>query len=135
MLVVRREQVLAMERVSTGRVIDRIGGLLRRDFGHVPVSLRQGPCRLSELDDAVLRDLVGRSVDAAIAIGFRGEADLAAFTVLRFVVAPNFHCQPPVVAVFGNPTIPVEARFDRLWRYTDDADWDRIGRACDPGAW
>lgn len=135
MLVVRREQIVAMERNSVVRATDRIARLLRRDFGTTPVRLSQRSCGLAELENPVLHDLVARSMAVALSLGFRREADLAAFTVLRFVVGPDFHRQRPVAAVFGCPTIPVEARFDRLWRYTDDADWDGIGRACDAGAW
>ncbi len=113
----------------------RLAEHLRRRHADVMVRLPDRACAVGALGDEELGSLVARSIELARSYGFRREADVGAFTVLRFVVAPNFHEQAPAAAVLRNPLVPVEDRIERLWRYTNDDDWDAIAAASDPAGW
>ncbi|WP_349591921.1 hypothetical protein [Azospirillum argentinense] len=124
-----------LEEAAEMSMVNRFGRHLCEKHAHVIFRSSNEKCNIVEMNEILLQNIVISSIRLARLHGFSRESDLLAFTVLRFVVAPNYHEQVPVLSVFGSDTIPVERRIERLWRYIEDADWEKIADAYDETAW
>lgn len=135
MLFLNANQLEQIKKEQDFRVLRRFSEYLRRQHGNIVI--RQATCssyiKDMKIDD--LDSLVENSVAVALKFGFTKESDLLVFTVLRFIICPNYHESDPVRSVFCNTSIPVEDKIDRLWRYTTESDWDLIANAYDKTAW
>ena len=135
MLVIRKEQLEALNNAAEREMISRISEYMRREHAEQEVRWQEYCCRVQDLNREHLGDLIKRSVAGARNYGFDTENLLTAFTVLRFVSAPNFDKHEAVNAVFRNEYIQIKDRMDALWRYTSEEDWEEIANRYDPRAW
>jgi hypothetical protein len=90
---------------------------------------------VAELDDDEILRRAGVAVRRAARYGFTKETSVAAYAALMFLVAPNFDEQPAIREALGDPKLSPDARIEKIFSLTKEADWDAAGERANPAAW
>ena len=125
MLVIRREQMAALERAVEERFIDRVIDHLR---SHHPRSV-------ASLDDATLRRRVEAGVARGRRYGLEWESSLTTFVALMFISAPNFDEDPVIHRILTSTWRTADLRIARIFDRCGCEDWRRVRANRDASSW
>jgi hypothetical protein len=114
MLVLRQEQIEALELAAAEPFIAQLGGFVRE----------QRADAVAALTAEVLRARVVWGVTIARRYSFDSEAAIALFVLALFTLGPAFHRHPAIRAILDERDTPDEMRMDRV---ANDLPPDTIG--------
>ncbi len=107
MLVIRSEQMAALDRYAAAQFEDRVAAHLRARW----------PQSCAEMGDAALRERVAIGVERAAGYGLVAELDVCRYVELMFVLSPDFDTDarfPWAGEVLRQPELAPCTRIDRL---------------------
>jgi hypothetical protein len=123
------------EKEAQTQFVESLRDYLRTSYAAVRVRLPMGLCRLEEIPESVLTELVTSSIEKGRLYSLTWQSSLAAFVTLRFVAGPNFDSDPAMHWGLTDPAVPANNRVDGILRWATETDWGRIRAAYDPAAW
>ena len=135
MFVINREKMKVLNECSEVQMNTRLVNYLSKNHPEQLVRFGVDVVPIIAIEASLIEHLVRQSVKIARTYGFMTEDLLTAFTVLRFVSAPNFNCHPAIKLVLTNIRIPVSERLAALWIYTTEDHWEEIEASYSPSEW
>jgi hypothetical protein len=132
---IRKSQMELLAQIAAKNLIQKCTDHILLNHSDEIVQVLGRRSTVGELDQGTLASLISSSLTCARSFGFETESSLLAFTVLRFVIAPNFYEHSAVSEILRTGALPMDARIDALWLQTTEADWEEIAVGYDPQAW
>lgn len=134
-LLIRSEQMTAIEDAAEEKFARRIADHLLRQYANSVVTLPDSKSTVAELPEETLDTLVRNSIEYARGYGLNQESSIAAFSALRFEVAPNFDKHNLSRLILGDESFEPNARIDQLLEILTEKNWETIQKTYDPEAW
>jgi hypothetical protein len=135
MLVIRARQMVALQRNLEDRFRERIADGLRQSYGDAIVVRAGKESQLRNLSHQDLRDLIEIAIMRAQMHGLVWESSLWTFTLLAFLVAPDFDNRPEVARFLDVRDLAVDYSFAEMVERLSEEDWARIRSASNLEAW
>lgn len=134
-IVLRADQIYSLGEPNYAPLIEHVCRLLREAHGQVIVARPVGAAAIDDLTDALLHELVRRSLVCALGHGLGAVPVLSAFIVTRFVAAPNFTEHPAARAWLEDSRLGPDDRFRKLIERLEPRDWREIRRSYRAEGW
>ena len=134
-LLIRPEQMTTIQEAAEEKFVRRIAAHLLKQYSNSMVTLPDSKSTVAELPKETLNTLVRNSIEYARSYGLNQESSVAAFSALRFEVAPNFDKHNLSRVVLGDETFDPNARIDQLLEILTEKNWETIQKTYDPEAW
>ncbi len=135
MLKIRDEQMGAFQETAEAAFAKSTVAYLRETHPETVVQLPSGKCKVAHLPDDVIYDMVWDSFQKAHTYGIDWQSTLRAYTVIRFVAAPNFDDHPIIKRILNDESVPPNERVDKLWENTTEQNWEAVAKNYNPDTW
>lgn len=134
-LLIRPEQMTAIEESAEEKFARRIIAHLLEQYANSAVTLPDSKSTVAELPEETLDTLARNSIEYARSYGLNQESSIAAFSALRFEVAPNFDKHNLSRVILSDENYEPNARIDQLLEILTEKNWETIQKTYDPEAW